>query len=113
MSWIAVLLLGLALADLGHSVRPVQIVPECIAAGVAVLVGVLCDLTGGRDILALVVIAAVVVAWGLTVRQGFGRDHPSWPLLLVGMLAWARGRRGRWPGRKALCCLYRCSRSVF
>lgn len=84
MSWIAVLLLGLALADLGHSVRPVRIVPECIAAGVAVLVGVLCDLTGGRDILALVVIAAVVVAWGLAVRQGFGRNHPSWPLLLVG-----------------------------
>ena len=84
MSWIAVLLLGLALADLGHSVRPVRIVPECIAAGVAVLVGVLCDLTGGRDILALVVIAAVVVAWGLTVRQGFGRNRPSWPLLLVG-----------------------------
>jgi hypothetical protein len=85
MSWIAVLLLGLALADLGHSVRPVRIVPECIAAGVAVLVGVLCDLTGGRDILALVVIAAVVVAWGLTVRQGFGRNRPSWPLLLVGV----------------------------
>lgn len=83
MSWIALLLLGLAVADLGHSIRPVRIVPECVGAGTAVVVGILCDLTALRDVLALVVIAAVVVVWGVTVRQGFGRNTPSLPLLVL------------------------------
>jgi hypothetical protein len=85
VSWIAVLMIGVAVADLGHSIRPVRIVPECIGAGVAVLVGVLCDLTELRDVLALVVIAAVVVAWGIMVREGFGRNRAEIPLLLIGV----------------------------
>ena len=85
MSWIALLLLGVAVADLGHSVRPVRIVPECIGAATAVVVGVLCDLTALRDVLALLVVAAVVVAWGVTVREGFGRNLPSLPLLVLGV----------------------------
>jgi hypothetical protein len=86
VSWIALLLVGVAVADLGHSVRPaVRIVPECIGAAVAVLLGVLCDLTDLRDVLALVVIAAVVVAWGITVREGFGRNRASIPLVLMGV----------------------------
>lgn len=85
MSWIALLLLGIALADLGHSLRPVRYVPECVGAAVTVLVGVLCDLTDLRDVLALVVIAAVVVAWGITVRQGFGRNQAWLPLTLIGV----------------------------
>lgn len=85
MSWIALLLLGVAVADLGHSIRPVRIVPECIGAATAVVVGVLCDLTALRDVLALLVIAAVVVAWGVTVRQGFGRNLPAVPLLVLGV----------------------------
>lgn len=84
MSWIAVLMIGIAVADLGHSVRPVRIVPECVGAAVAVLVGVLCGLTGLRDVLALVVIAGIVLGWGHTVRQGFGRNRASVPLLLIG-----------------------------
>lgn len=85
MSWIALLMVGIAVADIGHSIRPVRIVPECVGAGVAVVVGVLCGLTDLRDVLALVVIAAVVVAWGLTVRQGFGRDVTAVPLALIGV----------------------------
>jgi hypothetical protein len=72
-------------ADLGHSIRPVPIGPECVGAGVAVLVGILCDLTSVRDVLALVVIAAVVVGWGIAVRQGFGRNRASWPLVWIGV----------------------------
>jgi hypothetical protein len=83
MSWIALLLLGVAVADLGHSIRPARVVPECIGAATAVVVGVLCGLTDLRDVAALVVIAAVVVAWGATVRQGFGRDRAAIPLLLL------------------------------
>ena len=83
MSWIALLMIGIAVADLGHSIRPVRVVPECVGAAFAVLLGVLCDLTELRDVVALVVIAAVVVGWGITVRQGFGRDRASVPLLLL------------------------------
>jgi hypothetical protein len=83
VSWIAVLMIGIAVADLGHSIRPVRIVPECIGAGVAVAVGVLCGLTGLRDVLALVLIAAVVVAWGVTVREGFGRNRAAIPLAVI------------------------------
>jgi hypothetical protein len=82
MSWIALLMIGLAVADLGHSVRPVRIVPESVGAGVVVLVGVLVGLDQLRDVLALVVIAAIVVAWGRTVREGFGRARPAVPLAL-------------------------------
>ncbi|HET6167965.1 MAG TPA: hypothetical protein VFE07_14130 [Marmoricola sp.] len=85
MSWIALLLIGLAVADLGHSIRPVPIVPECVGAATAVIVGLLCDLTALRDVLALVVIAAVVVVWGRTVREGFGRNRPSIPLAVLGV----------------------------
>jgi hypothetical protein len=85
MSWIALLLVGVAVADLGHSVRPVRFVPECVGAGVAVLLGVVCGLTALRDVVALVVIAAVVVGWGLTVRQGFGRNRAEVPLVLIGV----------------------------
>ena len=84
MSWIGVLLIGIAVADLGHSVRPVRILPECVGAGVAVLVGLGCGLTAPRDVLALVVIAGVVLAWGFTVRQAFGRNRAGAPLLLIG-----------------------------
>lgn len=84
MSWIAVLLVGVAVADLGHSVRPVRTVPECVGAAVAVLVGVLCGLTEPRDVLALVVIAGVVLGWGYSVRQGFGRNRAWTPLVLLG-----------------------------
>jgi hypothetical protein len=77
-------MVGIAVADLGHSIRPVRILPECVGAGFAVVLGLACGLTALRDVLALVVIAAVVVAWGRTVREGFGRDRASIPLVLFG-----------------------------
>ena len=85
MSWIALLMIGVAVADIGHSIRPVRTVPECVGAAVAVMAGLLCGLTGLRDVVALVVIAAVVVGWGIAVRQGFGRDRASIPLALIGV----------------------------
>jgi hypothetical protein len=105
VSWMALLLIGIAVADLGHSVRPVPIVPECTGALVAVLVGILCGLTEGRDVLAMAVIAGVVVAWGQTVRQGFGRNRASVPLVLIGvaflvavLVAPAAGQASGWLG---------------
>ena len=71
MSWIAVLLIGVGIADLAQSIRPVRIVPECIGATVAVLVGLLAGLTDPSDVVALIAIAGVVVLWGQTVTRGF------------------------------------------
>ena len=70
--------------------------------------------------LALVVIAAVVVAWGITVREGFGRDRASVPLLLLGgalvpvvLVAPAAGAAGGllqdWLARDPLPGARRCS----
>lgn len=84
MTWIAVLLIGVALADLTHSVRPVKHLDEIVGAAGAVAVGLAAGLTDARDVAALVVIAGIVVVWGLTVRHGFGRREAWLPLAVLG-----------------------------
>lgn len=84
MSWIAVLLIGIAVADLAHSVRPVRIVNECVGAAVAVWIGLLAGLTELDDVLALAVIAGVVVLWGQAVTRAFGGARPWVPLVVLG-----------------------------
>ena len=85
MSWLAVLLIGLALADLAHSVWPVRVLPECVGAIGAILVGLGTGLTQPRDVAALILIAVGVVAWGQTVTGGFAGRMPAWvPLLVFG-----------------------------
>jgi hypothetical protein len=83
MSWLAVLLIGLALADLTHSVRPVRILPECVGAIGALLIGLCAGLTEPRDVIALVLIAIAVIAWGQTVTSGFAGRMPAWVPLVV------------------------------
>lgn len=97
MSWLAVLLIGLALADLAHSVRPVRLLPECVGAMGAVVVGLGAGLTSAHDVVALVLIAAAVVAWGQTVTGGFaGRLPASVPLaVLAGSVGLAIAFSGR------------------
>ena len=85
MSWVALLLVGLGLADLGHSVRPTPWVPEIVAAVLTVALGLVAGLTAWPDLLALVVIAAVVVAWGRAVRFAFGRDRAAGALAMLGV----------------------------
>lgn len=84
MSWIAVLLIGVAVADLAHSIRPVPLVNECTGAAVAVWAGLFAGLTDWPDLVALAVIAGLVVLWGQTVTRGFAVG-PVWvPLLVLG-----------------------------
>jgi hypothetical protein len=84
MSWIAVLLIGVACTDLAFSVRPARVVPECIGATVAVVLGLLAGLTRVVDVVVLLLVAVVVLVWGQTVTRGFGRG-PAWlPLLVLG-----------------------------
>jgi hypothetical protein len=84
MSWIAVLLIGVGIADLVQSIRPVRILPECVGAAAAVLMGLWAGLTDVADVVALVLIAAVVVLWGQTVTRGFGGGRPAVPLVVAG-----------------------------
>ncbi len=84
MSWIAVLLVGVAVADLAHSIRPVKIVNELTGAAVAVWLGLVAGLTDLDELLALAVIAAVVVLWGHTVTRAFVGVRPWLPLLVLG-----------------------------
>jgi len=87
MSWLGILLIGFAVTDLAHAVRRVRFFPECVGALVALVIGVLSGLTSGRDVLALFVIVAVVLAWGLSVTWGFGDDGRAWLPLTVFVVA--------------------------
>ena len=82
MSWIGLLLVGIAVTDLTFSVRPMRHVPEVVGAAVAVLLALGAGLTSGRDLLALVAIVAVVLLWGEAVTRGF-RTRRAWLPLLV------------------------------
>ena len=47
--------------------------------------GLLCGLTAARDLLALLVVALLVVAWGQTVTRGFAAGGRAWlPLSVFG-----------------------------
>ena len=85
MSWIALLLVGVAVADLAHTVRPVPVVNECIGAAVAVWLGLLAGLTEPVDLVALLVIAAVTVAWGQSVTRAFAGGGAWVPLTVLGV----------------------------
>lgn len=84
MSWIGLLLVGIGITDLVFSVRPMRHVPEAVGAVVLVGLGLLADLTDPRDLVALVVFAAIVLAWGQTVTRGFAHGHAWWPLAVLG-----------------------------
>lgn len=85
MSWLGLLLVGLAVTDLVHSVRPVRRLPEAVAAVVTLALGLLAGLSSGRDLVAVLVVAAVVVAWGQAVTWGFGRRRAWVPLAVLGV----------------------------
>jgi hypothetical protein len=85
VSWLGILLIGFAVTDLTHSVRRTRYLPECVGALVALCVGLLAGLTSGRDVAALLVIAAVVLVWGLTVTRGFGHPGPKAAWLPLGV----------------------------
>lgn len=90
MSWLGVLLIGLAVTDLTHSVWHVKVLPQLVGVAVVLTAALLAGLTAGRDVLALSVIAVLVLLWGFTVTRGFGRG-PVWLPLLVLVLAMCLG----------------------
>lgn len=90
MAWIGLLLIGFGLTDLVHSASHRRQLPEYVGALAIVVIGMLAGLTGLRDICALIVIAALTIAWGRGVTRGFADNRPGLPLgLLAGSLALA------------------------
>lgn len=120
MSWLAVLLIGVGLADLVHSASPRHLrarlrglMSALVAAVATVVCGLLAGLTGTGDLLALVLVAGAVVGWGWAVTRGFGRGPAVLPLvvllallvLAVGLAPWASpadGVLGAWLARDPL-----------
>lgn len=87
MSWVALLLIGIAVTDLVHSIRREPILPECVGAATVIVTGVLVDLHAAADIAALLVIAGVVIAWGQLVTWAFGRHGRGRPWVPLAVLA--------------------------
>lgn len=92
MAWLALLLIGFAVADLAHSVIRRPWLPQCTGAVVAIGIGLLAGVTDGHGLLALACIAALTLVWGIAVTRGFGDDRPWFPLtVLAASLAIAIG----------------------
>jgi hypothetical protein len=83
VSWLGLLLVGVAVTDLAFSVRPMRHVPEVVGAASAVVLALGAGLTSGRDLLALVGIVAVVLVWGEAVTRGFRTGRAWLPLLVL------------------------------
>lgn len=86
MTWLALLLIGVGVTDLVFSVRPAPIVPEVTGGAVLVAAALLAGLTDLTDVVAVVLLVAVTVAWGQTVTRGFARGGRPWvPLVVLGV----------------------------
>ncbi len=107
MTWVALLLVGVACGRPGAGRAAGAGRRGVRRAAAAVCVGLLAGLTGPRDVLALAVIAAVVVVWAQTVRRAL-RGAPAWwplatlaaalvlALLVSGWAGRADGLLGAW-----------------
>ncbi|WP_370248196.1 hypothetical protein [Nocardioides sp.] len=87
MTWCALLLLGWAATDLAFSATRRPRLAEALGAatvlGGAALIGIGPD-SSGPQVVAVIVLAVLVVAWGESVTLGFGRRRPLLPLAVAG-----------------------------
>lgn len=85
MTWVALLLVGVAVTDLAHSVLQRNVVPQMVGALTAIVVALVAGLTSVADIGALLVILGAVLAWGFSVSRGFAAGGRPWvPLAVFG-----------------------------
>lgn len=82
MAWLALVLIGFALTDLAHAIRYGPGWPGYAGAVGTVAVAMLAGLWSWRDLLALLVVVALTLAWDRSVTRGFGRG-PVWLPLVV------------------------------
>jgi hypothetical protein len=83
MSWIGLLLVGVATTDLVFSLRPSRHLPEAVGVVVLLGLGLLAGLTSVPDLVAMLLMALVVVAWGRSVTRGLGAGPAGLPLLVL------------------------------
>ncbi len=83
MTWIGLLLVGMAVSDLVFSLRPMRHLPELVGALLVVAVGLLAGLTSGADLVALALLAVAALAWGQGVTRGFASGRAWVPLLVL------------------------------
>lgn len=81
----ALLLVGIAVTDLVHSVRTTRYVPGTGGAAATLVLGLLAGLTGWPDLLALLLLAAYAFAWELVVAYGFRRRRAWVPLTVLAL----------------------------
>lgn len=84
MTWLALLLIGCGLADLANRPAASRLVPSSVGAAAAVILGVLAGQTDIAGLVALVVIAALVIAWSRTAARAFDAGRPWVPLAVLG-----------------------------
>ncbi|QYJ05354.1 hypothetical protein KUV85_06660 [Nocardioides panacisoli] len=98
MSWLGLLLIGVAVTDLGHSLRPRPWLPEIAGAAAVVVTVLLAGLVGPWDLLAAALVLVVVLGWATAVRHGLDRDRPWLPLTLLGGAVTAAVACAPWAG---------------
>lgn len=70
MSWVGLLLVGVAVLDLGRSLRLHVPAAAAAGAGVVVVLGLVAGLRDLGEVLGLLVVAALVVTWGVLLASG-------------------------------------------
>lgn len=86
MTWLAVLLIGVAVTDLAHSALQRNVVPQCVGAAAAVAVSLVAGLTAPGELVALLVVVLAVLGWGFAVTRGFAPGGRAWqPLAVLGV----------------------------
>jgi hypothetical protein len=89
VTWLGLLLVGIALTDIGFSVSRRARTAEAVAAVAVVLLGALAGLTRPVEVLGSVAVAAAVVVYGESVTFGFSRRRFAVPLTVLGVLVGA------------------------
>ncbi|HSX66477.1 hypothetical protein [Nocardioides sp.] len=86
MTWLALLLIGVAVTDLAHSVLQRNVFPQVVGTASVVAVALGAGLTDLRDLAPVAVVVVAVLAWGFTVSHGFAAGGRPWlPLAVLGL----------------------------
>lgn len=83
MTWLGLLLVGVAISDLVFSWSRRPRLAEGVAAAVVVGLGLLVGVGGFGEVLGLLAVAVAVVAWGESVTYGFGARRYALPLTVL------------------------------
>ena len=85
MTWLGLLLIGIATSDLVFSWVRRPRLAEAAAAGVVLVLGLLSGVGGVGELLCLAAVLLGAVAWGEAVTYGFARDRYVVPLVVLGV----------------------------